>query len=536
MIGIDPDPAKIERLRRELDSAEQYGKRINLLVGTPHEAGIPPYMANLVVCPAAGYSEERHKKEYLTSLFRCLRPFGGTAWIARPKDQAELFQKSFTLAQLSSARLAQTDVATFVRRSGPLEGSTNYEGGWSSPDKLVAAPLGVLWYDDVVGNFKRAPQPNFVDGVMISHNKNWVRTRKTDPRPYSLKPAIYSDVYTGRVFSEAEKATYGEQLPHLDITQKQPSQYRPPQQKDDWKPKKPVVGRRINPLTGRSEPRAIVKAYGCDGGNDYGLLFTVRSGTAAFYDKRTESGTIHISGPRSGCTNSIIPANGLLNVPYYFQGCTCSYPLPVGLAMVSLPPEHEQWTVWGRSAATSEIQRVGINLGAPGDRTTKAGTLWIDVPSVGGPSPNVAVEMKPKDATPFYRHSLWIEGGRGWPWVAASGVEGIASLKVSGLARAKYTVRLYFADLQRTGGEKRVFDVTLQNKRVLTAFNVQQEAGGPMRSLVKEFTDVDSKGSIDIELKPRQGRTILSGIELIAEGLKAGPLVTLKNESKVPGQ
>ena len=204
--------------------------------------------------------------------------------------------------------------------------------------------------------------------------------------------------------------------------------------------------------------------------------------------------------------------------------------------MVSLPPEHEQWTVWGRSAATSEIQRVGINLGAPGDRTTKAGTLWIDVPSVGGPSPNVAVEMKPKDATPFYRHSLWIEGGRGWPWVAASGVEGIASLKVSGLARAKYTVRLYFADLQRTGGEKRVFDVTLQNKRVLTAFNVQQEAGGPMRSLVKEFTDVDSKGSIDIELKPRQGRTILSGIELIAEGLKAGPLVTLKNESKVPGQ
>ena len=57
----------------------------------------------------------------------------------------------------------------------------------------------------------------------------------------------------------------------------------------------------------------------------------MRSGTAAFYDKRLESGTIHISGPRSGCTNSIVPANGVLNVPYFYEGCTCSYPLPMAL-------------------------------------------------------------------------------------------------------------------------------------------------------------------------------------------------------------
>ena len=89
-------------------------------------------------------------------------------------------------------------------------------------------------------------------------------------------------------------------------------------------------GQMTNPVTGVVEARRYVKSYGCDGGNDYGHLITMRSATPAFYDKRIESGTINISGPRSGCTNSIIPANGVLNMPYFYAGCSCSYPLPTG--------------------------------------------------------------------------------------------------------------------------------------------------------------------------------------------------------------
>ncbi len=535
VVGIDPDAASIEQLRRTLDASGQYGRQVSLLVGTPYACGLPPYLASLIVCEDVGTTGAKVDREYLAAAFRSLRPFGGTAWFPLPEEQSGTLGKSFAEATLSRGELTQIDAGALLKRVGPLAGSTNYTGGWSSPDELVAAPLGVLWYDDAVGNFKRAPQPKFVDGVMISHDKSWMGYPEGDRPPYSLKPAVYSDVYTGRLLSKPEVAAQRDRLPTLDITQKQLSQYRPPQQKDDWKPEQPVVGRRVNPLTGRSEPRAIVKAYGCDGGNDYGLLFTVRSGTAAFYDKRTESGTIHISGPRSGCTNSIIPANGLLNVPYYYQGCTCSYPLPVGLAMVALPPEHEQWTVWGPSE-TDQIERVGINLGAPGDRTTKAGTLWIDVPSVGGPSPDVSVKMTPNDAHPFYRHSLWIEGGRGWPWVAASGVEGVRSLTIGGLKASKYTVRLYFAEPERNTTDPRVFDVALQGKRVLTALNVAKEAGGPMRSFVKEFSGINADGAVTLAFTPRQGLPILSGVELIAEGLKPGPLVELKDVSRIPGQ
>ena len=39
-------------------------------------------------------------------------------------------------------------------------------------------------------------------------------------------------------------------------------------------------------------------------------------------------------------------------------------------------------------------QLPGINFGAPGDRKTDDGTLWLDWPSVGGPSPEISVRTE----------------------------------------------------------------------------------------------------------------------------------------------
>jgi hypothetical protein len=380
--------------------------------------------------------------------------------------------------------------------------------------------LGVLWFDDSVGHFKRAPQPKFIDGVMISHDKAWLGWPDGDRPPYRLTGTNYMDVYTGRVMTAAEAAARLKSLPEDDLTAKQPDQYRPPTQKDPWSPAPPVIGQRTNPLTGRTEPRAFPKSYGCDGGVDYGLFYTMRSGTAAFYDKQIESGTVHISGPRSGCTNSVIPANGLLNVPYFYQGCTCSYPLPVGLAMVSMPESYEQWTAWGPGTG-GPIQRIGINLGAPGDRMTRAGTLWLDYPSVGGPSPAVAVRVEPATAKYFYQHSLWIEGGQGWPWVAASGATGLTAITLEGLKPGEFRVRLCFAEPAPAAAGTRVFDVLLGGKRVLEAFDVAAAAGGALRGVVREFREAVGDGRLRIEFQPRAGAPLLCGLELIAAGLPA---------------
>jgi hypothetical protein len=319
------------------------------------------------------------------------------------------------------------------------------------------------------------------------------------------------------VLAPGERLGSGLDFPGRDREAVQPNQYRPPYQLDDWKPEKPAAGNRVNPLTGEKEPRAFPKSYGCDGGVDYGHLYTMRSGTAAFYDKRLESGTCYISGPRSGCTNSIIPACGLLNVPYFYEGCTCSYPLPSGLALVSMPPEYEQWAAWGPGKAT-DVGRVGVNFGAPGDRMTEAGTLWLDYPSRGGPSPELRIEIEPPAAEFYYRHSLWIKGRSGWPWVAASGVQGASAITISGLKPATFTVLLYFADPHHEKPGERRFDVALNGRNVVEDFDIAEAAGGRMRAIVRQFENIKTTGSLKIDLTPRKGTAILSGIEIVALG------------------
>ena len=153
----------------------------------PHQFEFPPYLANRIICNK--HQNEKIDNAYLKTLFKTLRPYGGTAEFDTP-----LPQKSLTLltqfAKQSKATLKKSsNFYTHLVRTGALPGSTNYTGGWKSNDALVKAPLGVLWYGDNVGNFKRAPQPMFVDGVMVSYNKRWKGYPKGDRPPYKLTTA-----------------------------------------------------------------------------------------------------------------------------------------------------------------------------------------------------------------------------------------------------------------------------------------------------------------------------------------------------------
>lgn len=403
-----------------------------------------------------------------------------------------------------------------IETRGPLTGSTNYLADWNAnEDPLVQAPLGVLWFDDALSNFKRSPQPKIVDGVMITADKDWLdATNRKGKVDYKLLAPVFSDIYTGRVLDEYEQPELRAKFGTVDQQSIQQAQYRPPTQKNDWSPDQPKAGLRINPLTLEQEPRVFPKSYGCDGGFDYGGIFTFRSGTAAFYDKKVESGTIHISGPRSGCTNSIVPAGGILNVPYFYEGCTCSYPLPMGLALYSMPEDFEQWATWGavpKAAIHGKIQRIGINLGAPGDRKTRDGTLWLDYPSVGGPSPEIDFVTEPAKPEYFYQHSLWMKKGTGWPWVAASGAKGLRSAKLSGLQNGRYTVKLVFSS---PDGAKHRFDVSVQD-RVMKDLQPQT-----MLASTETLADIPiTDGTLILTLTPHEGETLLSGIEVIQQGI-----------------
>ena len=522
VIAVDPDVKKVDALRRKLDSAGLYGRRVAIHTGNPAQFELPPYLADLIVSenwPAAGPA-------FVKPMFESLRPYGGTACLKMSADKTRAFAKWVRRADLAGAKLDQTEGFVLLKREGALPGTSNYTAGtWNSSDELVKAPLGVLWFDDSVRQFKRSPQPTIVDGVMISRPKAWLTTK----RPYSLEAPTFADVYTGRVMSKEEALAAIKVLPEFDDGP-QPAQYRQFKVDKDklWAPRENNIwGERIDPVTGLKEPRVIPKSYGCEPGVDYGPMITMRSGTGAFYDKRFESGLVNISGIRTGCTNSIIPANGILNVPYFYEGCTCGYPLASGLGMVHMPEEYEQWMAWGDTPFAGRIKRIGINFGAPGDRMTRSGTLWLDHPSVGGPSPEVSIAVEPERPKYYYRHSLWAKGGEGMPWITASGVEGAESISI-GLIPGQYdradannvlpyTVRLYFAEPGDAKPGRRVFSVSLQGEEVVRDLDIAESAGSELRGIVKEFKGIKIGRTLTMTLTARLGEPVISGIELMLE-------------------
>ncbi|MCX6909081.1 MAG: PA14 domain-containing protein, partial [Verrucomicrobia bacterium] len=467
VIAVDRDAKKVAAFRQQLDAAGLYGEKITAHIGELAAFGLPSYMANLIVVEEPAAVGEN----FLEAAFAALRPYGGTLCVKtaelpreRVTDQSsggqthkwgelpsspsgvdvrtvgelgssphltDRFREK--LAKLAGTQLRQESGWTLVVRAGPLPGAANYTGQ-PNFDDLVRAPLGLLWFGDTFHHHKL-----FYNGVTVESGRGLPAyvtvedgvTSYMVTEPYREKPAklsypdmlrksneqtqaaAFSDVYTGRVLERGPKAT-----PAAASAE-------------------PLPLARRNPITGREEAREYMKTYGCDlAGADYGNFITLRSGTGAFYDKRSESGTINISGLRSGCRNNMVPACGVLSVPSWTGNCTCNYPVFTSLALVSMPETFEQWAAWGGVAEDGPIRRVGINFGAPGDRMTRDGTLWLDSPSVGGPSPEVRVQVAPADAQPFYRHALWMKGGEGWPWVFASGIKGVRTVRIETMARA----------------------------------------------------------------------------------------------------
>jgi len=62
-------------------------------------------------------------------------------------------------------------------------------------------------------------------------------------------------------------------------------------------------------------------------------LIFVRSANVAFWNRQSKS--LHrILGIRPGCTNNMIPAGGVLNLPNFAYGCSCNYAIFTSLSMV----------------------------------------------------------------------------------------------------------------------------------------------------------------------------------------------------------
>jgi len=167
------------------------------------------------------------------------------------------------------------------------------------------------------------------------------------------------------------------------------------------------------------------------------------------------------------------------------------------------------------------IDRLGINFGAPGAKTSDSGTLWLrHCPSMAvyykQRITGFPIQISPEKPDEFYVHAVRVKG-KGLKWVAGSGATGIESVKVLLKNKANYTVRLHFMEPEKNQPGQRIFSVTIQGKTVLKDFDVYKEAGGQLRSVVREFKIIAVDGDLIVTLSASKGKTLLCGIELIAE-------------------
>ena len=275
---------------------------------------------------------------------------------------------------------------------------------------------------------------------------------------------------------------------------------------------------RQHPLTEEEIPWSFDANKRCGTQNVSTHLLTFRSSMASYHDLVTESGTANLAGVRAGCTNNMITADGLLNVPDYTRTCSCAYQLQTSFGLVHLP-EVEMWTTnTYDDPAPGSIRRVGLNFGAPGSRI-EDGLMWLNHPPREHlKTPSVPVTLETTNGQPprwFQGHSLQILAEPNEPsWVAANGVEGVRRVRLQGLFHeggqdhsTRYTVRLHFAELEHIQPGQRLFAVRLQDQTVLESLDIVQAAGEPRRVHVLQFeqVEVDSDGTLVLDLVPLDG-------------------------------
>lgn len=261
-----------------------------------------------------------------------------------------------------------------------------------------------------------------------------------------------------------------------------------------------------------------------------GLFF--RSGSIAYYDLVTNSGTFHFGGQRPGCWVNIIPAGGLVVIPEASAGCVCAFPI----ACTTVWKPSGRSVAWGSYSNPSNLEnfaRLALNFGAPGDRKDDDGMVWIGYPRIIGDRSKLTVN--PRYETKFYtggdffrRSVLTSEISSDRNWIFSSGALGLERIKIvtgaKGSPPATYTLKLGFVETENASAGKRVFDIVVNGKTVRENFDPFAAAGGLNVPVYQTFTDIASGGELVIELKTKAKPSrpdelpVLNCLELIRTG------------------
>ncbi|NOX55111.1 MAG: DNRLRE domain-containing protein, partial [Planctomycetes bacterium] len=287
---------------------------------------------------------------------------------------------------------------------------------------------------------------------------------------------------------------------------------------------------RTNPVTGREEPWQFARpGHHCGPPIAAPNLMLFRSYCIGYYDLVGDYGTLHFGAQRPGCWINFLPANGLVLVPEASAGCMCPFP---NMCTVVFEParRNKAWAMFSATGPMQPVKHLALNLAAPGDRKDNRGTLWLAYPRPRGHLVlqfDVDIRLFP-GAAPYRQHpDLLNIRGTDAPWLFASGYRGLSRCVVPLAApedgTGRYTVRMAFSDPDNAQPGRRVFDVVIQGKTVLSDFDIVAEAGGKDRAIVKTFSGITANETLTVEFRSKIRRPspeqapILQGLEIVRE-------------------
>ena len=306
---------------------------------------------------------------------------------------------------------------------------------------------------------------------------------------------------------------------------------------------------RIHPVTEKQVPWEFYRpGHTCaaTAGNEYCLFY--RSYNAAYYDLKEDKGLSYYGAIRPGCWINMIPGNGLVLFPEASSGCTCSFPLRTSVVLKPEKGEEvEDWSLYISHGPMTPVMHLAINLGAPGDKKDKNGTIWF-----GYPRPETQTGLKfdinedLHEGMGFYSYdSKGVEiDGTDHPWLYTNGCFGLRKCEIPliddsfGEKAGLYTLRLGFA----SPSTRRVFDIKIQENVVLEDLDILKEAGGVNQAVIKEFFGIHVENNLSLELIPDMTdpeinqAPVINFIELIREDIPRHPEPAEKISILKPGE
>ena len=277
-----------------------------------------------------------------------------------------------------------------------------------------------------------------------------------------------------------------------------------------------------DPVTGEELKWSFKREYGCGFVAASEHLLTFRSASAGFVNLDAFEGTGSLGGWKPGCSTNLIAADGVLNSPDYTRTCQCAYQNQTSLALINMP-WMSYWTNSNYQWNGNRIKQLGLNFNAPGDRSSDDNVLWFEYPYVSGAPPEIPVNIDTLGITKIRKEPFSVISEK-TPWVSASALCGIRSLEITlaegqPVPESTYTVKLYFSELENRKPGERVFDISIQERKVASGFDIVAEAGKPDKEVVKSYYGIKAGQTLKVDLVPVHGNTMISGIELIQESL-----------------